>query len=151
MAEVDSLAFELGAQCEEALSNQGRLALQTPGFVAREAQISLAKEIVRAIESRTILVAEAGTGTGKTYAYLIPTLLSGKKTLISTATKTLQDQLFYKDLPQLTQALGLSTQIQNLKGRQNYICQYRTHLFSEESNFASKSVVSDILLVRSKL
>ncbi len=151
MAEVDSLSFELGAQCEEALSNQGRLALQIPGFVAREAQISLAKEIVQSIESKTILVAEAGTGTGKTYAYLIPALLSGKKTLISTATKTLQDQLFYKDLPQLTQALGLSTQIQNLKGRQNYICQYRTHLFSEEGNFASKSVVSDILLVRAKL
>ena len=151
MAEVAEVAFDLKAQCEHALSDSGRLSLKIPGFVARAEQQALSLAMVDAIDAKSLLVAEAGTGTGKTFAYLVPALLSGKKALISTATKTLQDQLFNKDLPALIDALALPTTIQNLKGRQNYICKYRTELFSEEGNFATKKTVSEILLVRKRL
>ena len=87
--------------CRRALSEQGRLSTAIPGFIARKPQSDLAIAIAEAIGDQSILVAEAGTGTGKTFAYLLPSLLSGKKTIISTATKTLQDQLYQKDLPTL--------------------------------------------------
>ena len=117
------------------LSEKGRLSTAIPGFTARGMQSDLAQAIAAAILDKSTLVAEAGTGTGKTFAYLLPCLLSGKKALISTATKTLQDQLFQKDLPTLVNALGLSTRIQNLKGRANYICQHRVELHAEEAQF----------------
>ncbi|MDP3705544.1 MAG: ATP-dependent DNA helicase [Legionellaceae bacterium] len=98
-----------------------------------------------------MLVAEAGTGTGKTFSYLIPCLLSGKKALISTATKTLQDQLVQKDLPLLINALGLSVRVQNLKGRANYLCRYRTERHAEEGQFISPQCTHDIMHVREKL
>ncbi len=111
----------------------------------------MAAAIAQAIEDKSILVAEAGTGTGKTFAYLLPCLLSGKKALISTATKTLQDQLYQKDLPTLVRALGLSTRIQNLKGRANYICQHRVELHAEEGQFQSPQCAHEVAHVRSKL
>ncbi|WED44670.1 ATP-dependent DNA helicase [Legionella cardiaca] len=98
-----------------------------------------------------MLVAEAGTGTGKTFAYLIPCLLSNKKTLISTATKTLQDQLFQKDLPMLVRALGLSIRMQNLKGRANYLCRYRIELHAQEGRFMNPQSVHELLHIREKL
>ncbi|WBV72184.1 hypothetical protein PGH42_03965 [Legionella pneumophila] len=119
--------------------------------MARAPQADLAVAIANAIVQRSILVAEAGTGTGKTFAYLLPCLLSGKKALISTATKTLQDQLFQKDLPTLIRALGLSVRIQNLKGRSNYICQYRVEKHAEEGQFQSPQCAHEILHVRDKL
>jgi len=137
--------------CQRVLSEKGRLATAVPGFVARAQQTELAVAIMQAIEQKTTLVAEAGTGTGKTYAYLIPCLLSGKKAVISTATKTLQDQLFQKDLPVLMRALGLSVRMQNLKGRANYICRYRVELHAEEGRFISPQCGHDMLYVREKL
>ncbi|MDR3501456.1 MAG: ATP-dependent DNA helicase [Legionella sp.] len=119
--------------------------------MARAPQSDLAEAIAQAIEDKSILVAEAGTGTGKTFAYLLPCLLSGKKALISTATKTLQDQLYQKDLPTLVRALGLSTRIQNLKGRANYICQHRVELHVEEGQFQSPQCAHEVAHVRSKL
>lgn len=119
--------------------------------MARAPQSDLAEAIAQAIEDKSILVAEAGTGTGKTFAYLLPCLLSGKKALISTATKTLQDQLYQKDLPTLVRALGLSTRIQNLKGRANYICQHRVELHAEEGQFQSPQCAHEVAHVRSKL
>ncbi len=119
--------------------------------MARAPQTDLAAAIAQAIEDKSILVAEAGTGTGKTFAYLLPCLLSGKKALISTATKTLQDQLYQKDLPTLVRALGLSTRIQNLKGRANYICQHRVELHAEEGQFQSPQCAHEVAHVRSKL
>lgn len=151
MAEIISQTDEAIVQCERVLSDHGRLATAIPGFSARPQQITLATAIARAIAEQSTLIAEAGTGTGKTYAYLIPCLLSGRKALISTATKTLQDQLFQKDLPTLIKALGLSVLVENLKGRANYICRYRTELFAEEGRFNHPQAVHDLLYVREKL
>lgn len=147
MEEITSLA----ESCRRILSEKGRLSTAIQGFVARAPQSDLAVAIAQAIVDKSTLVAEAGTGTGKTFAYLLPCLLSGKKALISTATKTLQDQLFLKDLPTLVRALGLSVRIQNLKGRANYICQHRVELHAEEGHSQSPQSLNDLLHVRDKL
>jgi ATP-dependent DNA helicase DinG len=141
----------LAELCSHTLSEQGRLFTAIPGFKVRLPQSDLAQAIASAIEAKSTLVAEAGTGTGKTFAYLLPCLLSKKKVLISTATKTLQDQLYQKDLPTLVRALGLSARIQNLKGRANYICQYRVTLNSEEGQFQTPQCAQEIAHIRSKL
>lgn len=151
MDEIASVVNDAVVDCQRILSEHGRLTTAIPGFVVRPQQTELAAAIAVAIRDQTTLVAEAGTGTGKTYAYLIPCLLSGKKALISTATKTLQDQLFQKDLPTLVRALGLSTRIQNLKGRANYLCRYRTELHAEEGHFSTPQCAKEILHVREKL
>jgi ATP-dependent DNA helicase DinG len=91
----------------------------------RPQQDRLALRIAEAIESREALVAEAGTGVGKTFAYLVPLLLSGRRALVSTATKSLQDQLFLRDLPKLCDVLGLPTRLALLKGRASYLCRWR--------------------------
>lgn len=147
MERVGSLADN----CKSLLSEKGRLSTAIPGFVARGAQSDLAEAIAKALSDKSILVAEAGTGTGKTFAYLLPCILSRKKALISTATKTLQDQLFEKDLPTLVRALGLSVRIQNLKGRANYICQHRTSLHAEEGHFQTPQAAHEIVYVRDKM
>jgi ATP-dependent DNA helicase DinG len=100
----------------------GDLATQVQGFVARVGQSQLAGAVAQAIEGRTTLIAEAGTGTGKTFAYLVPALLSGGRVIISTGTKTLQDQLFHRDLPAVMKALDVRPEVALLKGRGNYIC-----------------------------
>lgn len=148
---ISSLADDALAHCQRVLSQHGRLSTAIPGFVARPQQITLSTAIVKAIENKSVLVAEAGTGTGKTYAYLIPCLLSGKKALISTATKTLQDQLYQKDLPTLIRALGLSVRVQNLKGRANYLCRHRIQLHAEEGQFISPTCAHDITRIHEKL
>lgn len=147
MEQISSLA----QTCRRYLSDKGRLTTAIPGFVARAPQSDLAQAIAETIEAKSTLVAEAGTGTGKTFAYLLPCLLSGKKALISTATKTLQDQLYQKDLPTLVNALGKSIRIQNLKGRSNYICQHRVALHSEEGHFQTPQAAHEIMHIRDKL
>lgn len=147
MDEITSLA----ESCRRALGDKGRLSTAIPGFVAREPQTDLAVAIADAVMAKSTLVAEAGTGTGKTFAYLLPCLLSGKKAIISTATKTLQDQLYQKDLPMLVRAMGLSARIQNLKGRANYICQHRVQLHAEEGQFQNPQCAHEVLHVRDKL
>ena len=108
-----------------ALSGHGALATADPGHVERQEQIEMANAIACAIDSRSALVVEAGTGVGKTYAYLVPALLSGARTLLSTATKTLQDQLFMRDIPRLRAALGVPVTVALLKGRSSYLCLHR--------------------------
>lgn len=151
MDEISESIDTLPIATTRMLGLNGRLTTAIPGFVARPQQIELATAVAQAIIDRNCLVAEAGTGTGKTFAYLIPCLLSGKKALISTATKTLQDQLFQKDLPMLVRALGLPTRVQNLKGRANYICQYRVELHAEEARFNAQQSATEIAYVREKL
>ncbi|KTD23603.1 ATP dependent DNA helicase (DEAD box family) Rad3 [Legionella lansingensis] len=151
MEEISSLAGDAINHCQRVLGNHGRLSTAIPGFVARAPQITLATAIAQAITEQSTLIAEAGTGTGKTFAYLIPCLLSGKKALISTATKTLQDQLFHKDLPMLIRALGIAVSVQNLKGRANYLCRYRIELHAEEGRFNSPQAVHELLHIREKL
>jgi ATP-dependent DNA helicase DinG len=99
-----------------------------PGFVPRAEQIAMARAVGSALEHRELLVVEAGTGTGKTFAYLVPALLSGRHTIISTGTRTLQDQLFHRDLPALSAALGRPVTVALLKGRANYLCRHRLNL-----------------------
>ena len=103
----------------------GPLASAMPDFRARASQSRMAERVADALAAREPLLVEAGTGTGKTFAYLVPALLSGKRVLISTGTRTLQDQLFAKDLPLVGSALGMPLRAALLKGRSNYLCRYR--------------------------
>ena len=109
----------------DALSGAGSLARALPGFQPRQGQLDMATAVSRTLQSGGQLVVEAGTGTGKTYAYLVPVLLSGHRALVSTATKALQDQLFSRDIPRLVEVLGLPIRIALLKGRSNYLCLHR--------------------------
>ena len=109
----------------ETLSNHGALAHAVPGFQPREGQTDMAMAVSQTLEQGGQLVVEAGTGVGKTYAYLVPVLLSGQRALISTATKALQDQLFSRDIPRLVEVLGLPIRVALLKGRSNYLCLHR--------------------------
>ncbi len=109
----------------ELLGPQGPFASEIPGFAAREAQQAMARAVAGAIASGETLMVEAGTGTGKTFAYLVPALLSGQRVVLSTGTKALQDQLFFRDLPRVRSVLGGSLQVALLKGRSNYLCRYR--------------------------
>jgi ATP-dependent DNA helicase DinG len=109
----------------QTLSGQGTLAQAIPGFHAREGQTDMAVAVCQTVEDGGQLVVEAGTGVGKTYAYLVPVLLSGQRALISTATKALQDQLFSRDIPRLVDVLGLPIRVALLKGRSNYLCLHR--------------------------
>ena len=108
-----------------ALGENGSFAKQNSDFITRPAQIAMAEKIETTIESKQTLLAESGTGTGKTFAYLVPALLSGKKTLVSTGTKHLQEQLFHRDIPTVIKALGLNVKASLLKGRSNYLCLHR--------------------------
>lgn len=110
------------------LGAQGALGRRLPGFRPRRQQQELAEAIARTLDSGGMLVAEAGTGTGKTYAYLAPALASGRRTVVSTGTRALQDQLFHRDLPLLRQALDAPARVALLKGRANYLCRYRLEL-----------------------
>jgi len=101
---------------------QGPLAEAIEGYSQRDEQVKMAEAIADAIKHNKQLVAEAGTGTGKTFAYLVPALLSGGKVIISTGTKTLQDQLFSRDLPNVRDALKVPVSVSMLKGRANYVC-----------------------------
>ena len=103
----------------------GALAQAIPGFTPRAAQQQMAVAVAQAFERGENLIVEAGTGTGKTFAYLAPALRSGKRVVISTGTKNLQDQLFGRDLPRLSDALGSRLRVSLLKGRANYLCLHR--------------------------
>jgi ATP-dependent DNA helicase DinG len=103
----------------------GLLAQRISAYCPRQAQLEMAQAVQRAIHDRSNLIAEAGTGTGKTFAYLIPAITSGRRLIVSTATKNLQDQLFHKDLPIVREALSVPFQAALLKGRNNYLCLYR--------------------------
>jgi ATP-dependent DNA helicase DinG len=112
----------------ELLGAQGPLSRSLPGFRPRRQQQEMADAVARIIEASGMLVAEAGTGTGKTFAYLAPALVSGRKTVVSTGTRALQDQLFHRDLPLLRKALNVPARVALLKGRANYLCIHRLEL-----------------------
>ncbi len=117
--------MNLQEQVEEAFAPGSALSRAIKEFAPRPGQTDMALAIARTIDSGGVLVVEAGTGVGKTFSYLVPALLSGARVLLSTATKTLQDQLFARDLPQLVQALGLPVRCALLKGRASYLCLHR--------------------------
>jgi ATP-dependent DNA helicase DinG len=112
-------------ELSEIFGTDGPLARELPGFRGRPGQLRFAEAVATTLQEHRWLVAEAGTGTGKTFAYLIPALLSGQRVIISTGTRTLQDQLFHRDLPLLGRALGRAARVALLKGRANYLCRER--------------------------
>ncbi len=112
-------------EIESFFSDAGSLSKVIPGYSPRASQLEMAVSIANAIEKKSNLIAEAGTGTGKTFAYLVPAILSGKKVIVSTGTKNLQDQLFKKDLPIIRKAIKTQFRSALLKGRANYLCTYR--------------------------
>jgi ATP-dependent DNA helicase DinG len=116
---------ELDPRAQDWFGPAGRLARQLDGFTPRLAQIEMADAVFAALDHRRMAIIEAGTGTGKTYAYLVPALSAGQRVVVSTGTKNLQDQLFHRDLPRLLPALGLPVRAALLKGRANYLCLYR--------------------------
>jgi len=113
------------------LGPTGPLAQVVPGFESRREQQEMADWVGEALLERSVLAVEAGTGTGKTFAYLVPALLSGRHVIVSTGTRTLQDQLYHRDLPMLAKALGRPVRVALLKGRSNYLCRHRLALVDQ--------------------
>ncbi len=132
----------------EILGAKGPLAQRIPGFAPRVQQQEMAEAVAHAIEAKETLVVEAGTGTGKTFAYLVPALLSGEKVIVSTGTRNLQDQLFHKDLPIVREALGVPAEVALLKGRGNYLCHHRLDLALSEGRLRSRDMVDALVRVR---
>jgi len=130
------------------LSADGPFAAALDGFAPREAQRRMADAAQEAFETGASLVVEAGTGIGKTLAYLVPALLSGERVIVSTGTKTLQDQLFFRDLPLVQKALDSSATAALLKGRGNYLCLHRMNLARGEGRLPSRDAVSELEAVR---
>jgi ATP-dependent DNA helicase DinG len=122
----------------------GPLSRAIPEYRFREEQREMAVRVADAMRNRRVLLAEAGTGTGKTVAYLVPALLVGGKVIISTGTKTLQDQLFLRDLPAVRQALGLSVTAALLKGRANYVCHHHLERNLGDGRLASRQDAADL-------
>lgn len=131
-------------------SQDGALGKAIPGFQPRQAQLDMAEAVHKAIKDQAQLVIEAGTGTGKTFAYLVPALLSGKKTIISTGSKNLQEQLFHRDLPLMTSALGFYGQVALLKGRANYLCIERLtrQMVESHTTHADPTLLTQLVKVR---
>ncbi|MFM5733300.1 ATP-dependent DNA helicase [Aeromonas hydrophila] len=127
----------------------GPLASHIDGFKARAPQLEMAEAVARAIKEHGRLLVEAGTGTGKTYAYLVPALESGKRVVISTGSKNLQEQLFYRDLPTITGALSYTPPVALLKGRSNYLCIERMNRLLSESHLQKPEVLNDLVKVKS--
>ncbi|WP_395683452.1 ATP-dependent DNA helicase [Dokdonella sp.] len=137
-----------GSPAADLLGPEGPFAREVPGFAPRAVQQAMAAAVEEAIADRQMLVAEAGTGTGKTYAYLVPALMSGKRVIVSTGTKTLQDQLFHRDLPQVRGVLGARLSAALLKGRANYLCLHRLEQTYKEGRFTSREQVSQLHAIR---
>ncbi|MEI7968333.1 MAG: ATP-dependent DNA helicase [Betaproteobacteria bacterium] len=133
---------------DEIFAPEGPLARVIPGFGTRPQQIEMAQAVLRAVEGREVLVAEAGTGTGKTFAYLVPALIAGGKVIVSTGTKTLQDQLYGRDLPLVREALGVSVTAALLKGRANYVCHYHLERAQRDGRFESREDVAHLETIR---
>ncbi len=129
---------------EAVFAADGALARAIPGYRLRAQQIEMARAIAAAIEGARLFIAEAGTGTGKTFAYLVPALLARGKVIISTGTKTLQDQLYLRDLPTVRAALAISVTAALLKGRANYVCHHHLERTRVEGRFLGRDEVDDL-------
>ena len=131
-----------------AFAANGALASHIAGFNARDAQLQMAQAVGDVISDGGALVVEAGTGTGKTYAYLVPALLSGKKVVLSTGTKNLQEQLFFRDLPKVVKALASPLQLALLKGRSNYLCLFRLEQHYNHVPLQDDQLIQDLSLIK---
>jgi ATP-dependent DNA helicase DinG len=138
--ESDDIGALLGAD--------GPFARELPNFAPRLAQQAMALAVQQAIAGRDTLIAEAGTGTGKTFAYLVPALLSGERVIVSTGTKTLQDQLYFRDLPKVRSVLGARLKTALLKGRANYLCLYRLDQTVREGATFERAQAAQLATIR---
>jgi ATP-dependent DNA helicase DinG len=127
------------SRVEEVFSEQGVIAQNDTYFKPRTGQTQMAMAVAKSIEQGSVLVVEAGTGVGKTYAYLVPALLCGERVVLSTATKALQDQLFGRDLPSIAKILNLPVRMALLKGRSSYLCLYRLELARGDTQLSDRS------------
>ncbi|ATQ76059.1 helicase [Massilia violaceinigra] len=132
------------AEVDRLFSAGGPLAPSVGSFSPRRSQTDMAKSIAQAIADQSTLIAEAGTGTGKTFAYLVPALLWGGKTIISTGTKNLQDQLFLRDIPTVRAALKAPVSVALLKGRSNYVCHYHLERTLQNGRMTSRDDVGNL-------
>jgi ATP-dependent DNA helicase DinG len=126
---------------QQFFADSGPLASAIPGYRLRPQQVEMGQAVEQAIEKRGVLIAEAGTGTGKTFAYLVPALAKGGKVIISTGTKTLQDQLFSRDIPMVRNALQAPVTVALLKGRANYVCHYHLERAKNDGRFLDRDDV----------
>ncbi|MGQ0801988.1 MAG: ATP-dependent DNA helicase [Pseudomarimonas sp.] len=140
--------MSLASKSTAALADGGALAQAIDGFVTRPAQSRMAAAVANAMQSNQHLIAEAGTGTGKTYAYLVPALLSGQRVILSTGTRALQDQLYHRDLPRVREALGARLSTALLKGRSNYLCRYRLEQTIAEGRFTARYHLAELTQIR---
>jgi ATP-dependent DNA helicase DinG len=120
-------------EVREIFGAEGPLANAIDGFATRDEQIRMAEAVANTLRTRGKLIVEAGTGTGKTFAYLVPALNSGQRVIVSTGTKTLQDQLYHRDLPAVARAIGRPVRIALLKGRANYLCLHRLEMAEQQA------------------
>ena len=135
-------------QLQKIFSSDGLLSQSIQQFQPRVEQIEMANAVLDTIEDQSQLIVEAGTGTGKTFAYLIPTLLSKQKAIISTGSKNLQDQLFQRDLPTISKAMGFSGKIALLKGRANYLCLDRLDRIYHRGMVGDNSLLKDFKAIQ---
>ena len=133
---------------DDFFSPNGPLNNSLENYQVRAEQVEMAKSISDSIEDKSSLVVEAGTGVGKTFAYLYPALLRGGRVVISTATKNLQDQLFFNDIPKIREALKISVKVNILKGRGNYICKLRMENTNQEGMFYNKEDAKHLYLIK---
>lgn len=126
----------------------GKLSQAIDGFTPRQAQTDMAVAVEKVIQTKSPLIVEAGTGTGKTFAYLVPAMQSDKKTIVSTGTKNLQEQLFHRDLPVVKKALGSHRKTALLKGRANYLCLHRLHQHGGNNTLLDRNTLSEFTQVR---
>jgi len=136
------------ARVVEAFAANGALESAVPGYRRREQQVEFAEAVRETIEKGGILSAEAGTGTCKTFAYLVPALLAGGRVIVSTGTKTLQDQLYHRDLPLVRRALGIPVDVALLKGRANYLCLHHLESAVSQGTFASREEAGHLQKIR---
>lgn len=132
---------EHDAEVDELFAAAGTLAAGIPGFRPRQSQTDMARAVADAIATQGTLLAEAGTGTGKTFAYLVPALLWGGKVIVSTGTKNLQDQLYLRDIPVVRKALNVPVSVALLKGRANYVCHYHLDRTLQNGRLSSREDV----------
>jgi len=143
-AEPAAPAGKYDAEIDRLFSAGGPLAPAVGSFSPRRSQTEMAKSIAQAIADQSTLIAEAGTGTGKTFAYLVPALLWGGKTIVSTGTKNLQDQLFLRDIPTVRAALRAPVSVALLKGRSNYVCHYHLERTMQNGRMTSRDDVGHL-------
>src|ERR1051325_4863583 len=136
------------ARARQFFSRDGTLSKWHPSYEFRPGQVEMAEAVEAALADKRHLIVEAGTGTGKTLAYLVPAILSGKRIIVSTNTKTLQEQLFFKDIPFLQKHFSRPLKVCYMKGRNNYACRQKIYDAAKEMFLTGLEEVADFQIIR---